>query len=95
MIKLGEKRINPGHIIQYYPNRVMDNATIIFELSSKENETVMFDSEEERDGMLDMIDKYLVSFDNGTITVPDLGSMPTFILGGQGPEEGPGGVSIQ
>jgi len=95
MIKLGEKRINPGHIVQYYPNKVMDNATIIFELHDREPETVVFDSEEERNGMLDMLDKYLVSFDNGTITVPDFGSIPTFVLGGQGPEEGPGGVSIQ
>jgi len=95
MIKLGEKRINPRHIIQYYPNIVMDNPTIIFELNNKENETVMFDSIEERDGMLNMLDKYLVSFDDGTITVPDLRSMPTFILGGQGQDEGPGGISLQ
>ncbi len=95
MIKLGEKRINPGHIIKYYPNRVMDNPTIVFELSDKEHETVMFDDTEKRDDMLKMLDNYLVSFDNGTITVPDLGGMPTFILGGQGPGEGPGGVSIQ
>ena len=99
MIKLGERRLNPGHIIQYYPKDEedikMDGYLIIFELSDETTEEVSYTNKEERDGMLDMIDKYLVSFDNGTITVPDFGSMPTFVLGGQGPEEGPGGISMQ
>ena len=98
MIKLGKRRINPGHIIQYYPKDEKDvkedGYLIIFELSDETVEEVPYINKEERDGMLTMLDKYLVSFDNGTITVPDLGSMPTFILGGS-QEEGPGGISMQ
>ena len=92
MIKLGERRINPGHIVQYFP---VTDTHIRFVLSEGNSETVTFDSKEERDGMLDQLDKCLVSFDNGTIVMPDLSDIPIFSFGGQEPTEGPGGISMQ
>ena len=68
---------------------------IIFELSDGDKEKIPFINKERRDSMLDMLDKYLVSFDNGTIIAPDIPNLPSFLLGGQGGVEGPGGMSIQ
>jgi len=89
MIKLGERRINPGHIVQYYPSEDSDHL-IIFELTGEATEAVSFDSKKSRDAMLVLVDKYLISFDDGTIIASTMPNFP-FILGGPG-EEGPGGV---
>ena len=95
MIKLGEIRINPVNIIKYYPGKIMDNPTIVLKLIDGESEEIFYNDIQKRDEMLELLDKYLIAFDDGVVTMPDLHDIPMFTLGGQGPTEGPGGISIQ
>lgn len=92
MIKLGEQRINPLNIAKYYPDL---DISIMFDLLTGARIEVTFKSKSERDDMLKLLDKFLVDFDDGTVILPEINNLPTFILGGQGPTEGPGGISIQ
>ena len=92
MIKFGDKRINPNHVIKYYPE--LGNC-IEFDLVNTTTESIHFKSIEERDDMLRLIDSYLVAFDDGKI-LSTQSKVPQFImedtdLGGSGP----GGVSMQ
>ena len=93
MMKFGEKRINPNHIIKYYPE--LGNC-IKFDLINTTTESIHFKSIEERDDMLRLLDSYLVEFDNGKILSSPTNRVPQFIiddsdLGGSGP----GGMSMQ
>ena len=93
MIKFGEKRINPNHIIKYYPE--LGNV-IAFDLVNTTTVTINFKTTEDRDDMLKLLDSYLVAFDNGRILSSSTNKVPQFImdepdLGGSGP----GGISMQ
>jgi len=93
MLKFGEKRINPVHVIKYQPSVTSENIFIDFTLSNGESEKIKFESEKERNDMLVLLDKYMVSFDEGTIIMPDIPDFPSMLLGGGG--EGPGGIQMQ
>jgi hypothetical protein len=91
-MKFGEKRINPNHIIKYYPELVH---SISFDLVNTTTESIHFKTLEDRDDMLRLIDNYLVAFDDGKI-LSTQSKVPQFIiddsdLGGSGP----GGISMQ
>ena len=101
MIKLGEKRINIENVTIFCPDD-SDRSTnsspfcIRFDLIDGSQENIEFKTAQERDEMLQTLDKYLVTFDNGIIKSSKTKNMPSFIiddtdLGGSGP----GGISMQ
>jgi hypothetical protein len=97
MIKLGDKRINPGNITMYYPHKedTQDKFFIKFDFINQSTEIIKYETIKERDDMLHLLDKYFLSFDNG-IEISSESHGPQFILDGpQGSESGPGGMSMQ
>ncbi len=91
MIKLGETRINPGNIVQYYAGT--DNY-IHFELITGKIEKISFEHKEQRDSMLQSLDEFLVAFDNGTINLPKFINMAGMMNTPES-QDGPGGMSLQ
>ena len=96
MMKLGEQRINPTLIKRYFPEyRDKGGYLIVFLFSDGEEIVIPFDEKEKRDSMLTLVDRFLVSFDNGTTIADDLPSaLQSMILSGGGPIEG-GGFPMQ
>jgi len=93
MIKFGNKRINVALLTQYSPH---GTAGISFDFITSMSESVTFDTTEERDKMLEELDKFLVNWEDGKPSggVFDLAEL--LFNSGQGEGEGPPpGATVQ
>jgi len=96
MIKFGNKRINIGLVTTYHPQG-SKSINFLF-LAQSVYEKVSFESTEERDKMLEALDKFLVDWEDGKAKMGDITTLAEILDKMQGgPVEGgpPEGASIQ
>lgn len=76
MIKFGDVRINPNHVKKYFPHEIGYVAgedleyQIGFHFIDGSDYTVKFNTEEERDKMLDAVDELLLILNDGEKVLP-------------------------
>jgi len=95
MIKFGSKRINIAMATGYFP---LGSTQIEIQYISNSIEKVSFESTEERDKMLEAMDKYLVDWEDGKHKMGEIRSLADLLHSLQdGPVEGgpPEGTTVQ